>query len=102
MTRLNEQLGIDGCGAEATTSCRCGHRLGPASENYKRYTLMREGAVQNAGPWVDPNHIGGDRFVCREFFCPSCVTLLDVEIAQRDEPILWDVRVDVPPCGAET
>jgi hypothetical protein len=46
--------------------------------------------VQNAGPWVDPLGLGADRFVCREFFCPDCATLLDVEIAQRGEPILWD------------
>ena len=98
MTRLNEQLSIDGCGAQATIVCRCGQHLGPASQNYKREALLREGPVQNAGPWVDPHRIGGDRFVCREFFCPGCMALLDVEIAQRDEPILWDVRVDVPPC----
>ena len=102
MTRLNEQLVISGCGADATIVCRCGQPLGPAGENYKLRALMREGPVQNAGPWVDPNRIGGDRFVCREFFCPACATLLDVEIAQRDEPLLWDVRVDVPPCGAAT
>ena len=30
------------------------------------------------------------------------MTLLDVEIAQRDEPILWDVRVDPAAAGAAT
>ena len=99
MTRLNEQLEIVGLGAAATTMCKCGHALGPATDNYKLHALMREGPVQNAGPWVDPNSIGGDRFVCREFFCPGCLTLLDVEIAQRGEPILWDVRMDVPGIG---
>lgn len=94
MPRVNEYLSIEGTGAEATIVCRCGHRIGPAAENYKLRALMREGPVQRAGPWVDPMKIGKDRFVCREFFCPGCVTLLDVEIAQRGEPILWDVRVD--------
>lgn len=86
---INESLSI----ADGTIRCRCGHAIGPAGENYKLHVLMREGPVQNAGPWVDPNRIGHDRFVCREFFCPSCATLLDVEIAQRGEPILWDVRL---------
>ena len=54
----------------------------PCGENYKLHVLIREGPVQSAGPWVDPMHIGGDRFVCREFFCPGCVTLLDVEITR--------------------
>jgi len=97
--RISEQLRIDGTGSAAQIVCRCGHVLGPAVENYKRHALLREGPVQAAGPWVDPFHIGGDRFVCREYFCPGCVTLLDVEIAQRDEPILWDVRVDPETAG---
>jgi acetone carboxylase gamma subunit len=57
--------------------------------------LLKEGPVQSAGPWVDPHNIGRDRFVCREFSCPGCLTLLDVEIAQRDEPLLWDVRLRI-------
>jgi acetone carboxylase gamma subunit len=96
MTSINESLRIEGRGTDAAIHCRCGHRIGPASENYKLHALMREGPVQNAGPWVDPHGLGGDRFVCREFFCPGCATLLDVEIAQRGEPILWDVHLAVP------
>ena len=78
MRRISEQLTIDGTSADAVLRCRCGHTIGPATENFKRHVLMRERPVQEAGPWVDPNHIGGDAFVCREFFCPGCVTLLDV------------------------
>ena len=96
MVDINEQVRIEGSGPSATAVCRCGHPLGPAAQNYKRGTLMRERPVQEAGPWVDPHHLGGDRFVCREFFCPGCATLLDVEIAQRHEPVLWDARVSVP------
>jgi acetone carboxylase gamma subunit len=92
---INEYLRIVGHGAEAVTACRCGHEIAPASENYKEHVLLREGPVQAAGPWVDPNNVGKDRFVCREFFCPGCLTLLDVEIAQRGEPLLWDVRLRV-------
>jgi acetone carboxylase gamma subunit len=91
---INEYLKIVGSGAEAVTVCRCGHQIGPASENYKQRVLLRESPVQAAGPWVDPHDIGRGKFVCREFFCPGCVTLLDVEIAQRGEPLLWDVRLD--------
>jgi N-methylhydantoinase B len=93
VTRLNENLLVRGSGSDATVVCRCGQEIGPITENYKLRVLMREGPVQNAGPWVDPNGIGGDRFVCREFFCPGCLRLLDVEIAQRHEPVLWDVRL---------
>jgi acetone carboxylase gamma subunit len=95
MTRLNEYLEFAGSGPTATIRCRCGHDLCLATENYKLHALLREGPVQQAGPWVDPDHVGGDSFVCREFFCPSCVTLLDVGTAQPHEPILWDVRMDL-------
>ena len=94
MQRINEQLTIEGSGDDAVLRCRCGYTIRPVTDNYKLHVLMRERPVQEAGPWVDPHHIGGDSFVCREFFCPGCVTLLDVEIAQRDEPILWDVRIE--------
>lgn len=94
---INEYLSVVGRGAQAVTVCRCGHELGAASENYKQHALLREGPVQAAGPWVDPHNIGKDRFVCREFFCPGCLTLLDVEIAQSGEPLLWDVQLRIPP-----
>jgi acetone carboxylase gamma subunit len=93
MQRISEQLWIEGSGADATLHCRCGWTAHPMADNYKKHMLLREGPVQEAGPWVDPNHIGGDAFVCREWFCPGCVTLVDVEIAQRGEPVLWDVRL---------
>jgi acetone carboxylase gamma subunit len=95
MMRINEYLEVIGSGADAAIRCRCGHELCPATENYKLHALLREGPVQGAGPWVDPQRVGGDAFVCREFFCPGCVTLLDVEIAQPHELILWDVRVEI-------
>lgn len=90
---INESMKLVGRGDAALTVCRCGHQLAPASQNYKEHVLLREGPVQAAGPWVDPHNIGHDRFVCREFFCPACLTLLDVEIAQHGEPFLWDVRL---------
>jgi acetone carboxylase gamma subunit len=93
MPAINEYLSIVGEGSAAMTVCACGHEISPASENYKEHALLREGPVQAAGPLVDPHRIGQDRFVCREFFCPGCVRLLDVEIAQRDEPLLWDAQL---------
>lgn len=86
---INEYLRV----VDAIIRCCCGYQIGPASENYKQHALLRESPVQAAGPWVDPHNIGKGRFVCREFFCPGCARLLDVEIAQQGEPLLWDVRL---------
>lgn len=95
MQPINEFMRIVGGGADAVTTCACGQELSPASENYKEHVLLREQPVQAAGPWVDPHDTGHGRFVCREFFCPGCVRLLDVEIAQRGEPLVWDARLVV-------
>ena len=39
MTRLNEQLEIVGVGAAATTMCKCGHALGPATDLFAIYIV---------------------------------------------------------------
>ena len=79
MTEINETLRV----VDAAIVCRCGHNFGPATENYKLHALVREGPVQNAGPWVDPQGIGDDRFVCREFFCPGWAISTSSSVASR-------------------
>jgi N-methylhydantoinase B len=95
MASLNEFLEIvEAEGAQRLIRCtRCGYHLCPANENHKLHALLHEGPVQEAGPHVDPHRIGGDRFVFRQFYCPGCLALLNTEVAQRGEPILWDVEV---------
>lgn len=95
MTAINEFMSIVGDGADAVIACACGRHLAPASANYKEHVLLRESPVQAAGPFVDPNDTGAGRFVSREFFCPGCARLLDVEIAQRGEPFVFDAQLRV-------
>jgi N-methylhydantoinase B len=70
--------------------CRCGFVLGKAGESYKAQAVKREFPLQHAGPLVDPYGVGGDLFVAREFACPGCLTLLDVEVQLRDAPPLQE------------
>jgi acetone carboxylase gamma subunit len=74
--------------------CRCGQVLGDARRNFKEFALMEEGPIHEAGLRVNPYRVGG-RFVFRQFYCPGCVTRLETEVAQKDEPILWDIAIDV-------
>ena len=74
--------------------CRCGHVLGDARRNFKEFTLLEEGPIKDAGLRVNPYNVGG-RFVFRQFYCPNCLLRLETEVALKDEPILWDVQVDV-------
>ena len=89
--RLNEYLsivdGIDG----PWVVCRCQHRIAPASANYKDYVPSAEWPLNHAGPLVGPHSRG--EFVFREFYCPNCVTLLETEVAQQNEPFRWDVQL---------
>ena len=51
--------------------------------------------VQRIGPDVNPHRWNGDRFELREFYCPGCATLLELEIARPEDPLLADVELDL-------
>jgi N-methylhydantoinase B len=53
--------------------------------------------VQRIGPEVNPYRIGGERFELREFYCPGCFTLLEVEIARPANPLVDDARLALVP-----
>ena len=97
MASLNEFLTIavtDG-GEKVVRCARCGHDLCAATENHKLHALLREGPVQDAGPHVNPYGLGGNKFVFRQFYCPKCLALINTEVAQRGEPIMWDVQLKI-------
>lgn len=96
MASLNEFLEIAETLQGKMIRCtRCGFDLCAATENHKLHALLHEGPVQEAGPHVNPHHLGGDKFVFRQFYCPNCLALINTEVALRGEPILWDVQLKV-------
>ena len=98
--RLNESLFYD-LRDGATVRCRCGHQLGPAGVHYKHLAAMAVFPVQRIGPDVNPHRWNGDRFELREFYCPACATLLELEIARPDDPLLADVELDLDSAPTE-
>jgi len=88
--RLSEALFYDLRGDLAVIRCRCGYVLGSADVRYKRLAAVARYPVQHIGPEVNPHRVGGDRFELREFYCPHCLTRLEVEIARTGDPILDD------------
>ncbi len=97
MASLNEFLEIDtkADGSKVIRCMRCGYALCAATENHKLHALWHEGPVQEAGPHVNPHHLGGDKFVFRQFYCPGCLALINTEVALRGEAIVWDVQLKV-------
>jgi N-methylhydantoinase B len=93
--RLAEALFCDVGRDPPTYRCRCGRVLGPVHTPYKELVAQARFPVQHLGPEVNPSRIGGSRFELREFYCPGCFTLLEVEIARPHDPLLDDARLSL-------
>lgn len=61
--------------------CRCGAVLGPADKDPKTLLRSKSCDLAKAGPNVNPYDIGGRRFSLREYYCPSCLRLIETEVA---------------------
>jgi N-methylhydantoinase B len=71
---------------------RCGYSLGPASQNFRRRARLTERPLTAAGPAIN-RHGPSPRFVLREFSCPGCGTMLEVEVNLKESPILGDLQI---------
>jgi N-methylhydantoinase B len=94
--RLHESLDIVGAGRDAPVRCRhCGRQLGSAGENYKLHAVRRDRDLEElAGrPMPDGSPYLG---VLREYACPGCATLLQVDVwcpSLGGEEDLWDIQI---------
>jgi N-methylhydantoinase B len=94
--RFHETLEIVGVGPGARVRCRrCGHGHGPAGDNYKRYAVRRDRSLEELADRPMPD---GSPYlaVLREYACPGCATLLQVDVWCPDiggEEDLWDIRI---------
>ena len=84
MLRLTEYLGVIDTEAGRVVGCRrCGYKIGPVERNYKEYAAMQETPLENKS----------ERFVLREFYCPGCGVMFEVEMTLKDSPFIWDGRL---------
>jgi len=87
--RIHYYLDID---EKKQIKCRkCKQIICDATENYKQYVPRAE---------IPPSELPGFRSIADEsftvyyeYYCPSCFTLLDVEVAERESPPLWDIQI---------
>jgi N-methylhydantoinase B len=81
--------------AGGQTCCRrCGQALGTPQENFKLHARLAEHPLTRCGPFIN-RHGPSPRFVLREFSCPGCGTMLEVEVNLVGSPLLWDTQVSV-------
>ncbi len=83
-TRLGEYLKLRDNGGRRTVVCRCGRELCDAGKNFKDFAVCSEFPLTRAAP----RNSATDRFVLREFYCPGCATLLEVECALKGAPFV--------------
>lgn len=67
---------------------RCQLALGPAHEDFRRHAIVRDVGLETYSPW---NRFAPDSaFVARQFCCPGCALLLDVQPRRKKDPTLFD------------
>ena len=87
---LGEYLELVNAGHKSSIRCRkCGSELCKAEDNFKEFAPMAEYPLTRACP----RNSRTKRFVLREFYCPGCATMLDVEIALKGAPLLHSYRI---------
>ena len=77
--------------------CSCGHVFGDASRNWKLQAaiLVRRTRQDLAEIYPHADVCDGNWMELREFICPSCATLLEVEACAPGYPVIEDFRPDL-------
>lgn len=77
---------------ERVVKCGCGHEFGHYTENWKLNAVVNVREEEEEIAEIYPGRLSYDAewMELREFFCPSCATLLEVETAVPGYPIVFD------------
>ncbi len=77
--------------------CDCGHEFGDYTENWKLSAAIR---VRNSNEdlreiYPEMMHCDPDWMELREYFCPGCWSLLEVEAVPPGYPVVFDFLPDL-------
>jgi acetone carboxylase gamma subunit len=77
--------------------CDCGHEFCDFRENWKLEALINVRETEEELREIYPEKMGGDPAwnVLREYFCPGCLTLLEVEAVPAGYPVVHDFVPDL-------
>jgi acetone carboxylase gamma subunit len=94
---IGEHLHIVSKGKERVVKCDCGHDFGDYRQNWKLRAAIR---VRGTDEELEPIYSGPRKcdpawMEIREFICPNCSTLLEVEAAPPGYPIIFDFLPDL-------
>ena len=90
--RVGDALDIVASRGRQWFTCRsCEHPLSDIERDPKHGALYREVPMAVYSDW---NRYGlTDEIRVREFCCPSCAHLIGVQVARKDDPILFDIAL---------
>ena len=94
---LAEHLYIVQKGKQRIVKCDCGHELGDYRQNWKHQAQVhvrntRESLREFYRPY---EHCDPDWMELREFFCPGCYALLEIEAVPPGYPVICDFVPDL-------
>ena len=94
---LAEHLFVVARNGQRVVICDCGHELGPLDRNWKHAAriLVRDSEalleeIYDTYHRCDPNWME-----LREYYCPGCWSLLEVEAVPPGYPVLFDFKPDI-------
>ena len=97
MARLLEYLETDEVNGELKYKCtRCGFILGFAREDYKNFVAKRSVPISRAQPAYLADYAAkSDTFVIREYYCPECGVMFEVDMVRKDEPQIRSIELKI-------
>jgi N-methylhydantoinase B len=77
---------------------RCGFDLGAVDANYKEVCVHKDRPITDLGPrFPDPAYFVDAAILCREYYCPGCATLMQLDITRAEDPVLSDLVLNIAP-----
>ncbi|MFH1124574.1 MAG: acetone carboxylase subunit gamma [Pseudomonadota bacterium] len=97
MGRLLEYLETKDVQGDMVYVCiKCGHELGPVKNDYKGFASKRTVPISKAQPeFLASYAVKSDTFVMREYFCPVCGVMFEVDMVKKDEPQIHSIEPKV-------
>jgi acetone carboxylase gamma subunit len=94
---IGEHLSIVQKGAQRIVKCDCGHEFGPYKRNWKlsAVVFVRDNDEALAELYPGPKACDPRLQELREFICPACATLLEVEAVPPGYPVTFDFLPDL-------
>lgn len=95
MVRVLEYLEVAPGENEPVYRClKCGNALGSAAGDYKDFALKRTVPISKAQPqYLAAYAAQKGNFVMREYYCPHCAVMFEVDMVHKDEKQIRSVEI---------